>query len=383
MKGCLQKRGQYWYVVVDIKDADGKRKQKWINTKCEKKSEAEKELREVLTKIDNNTFVLPEKITFTSFMQNWLDNVISQNVEYTTWEGYKIYVEKHIIPFFKSQMNDILLQDLQPIHLQKYYDSKYKKNKSESGKGLSGNSLRKHHANIKTALDYAVRMNLIANNPADRIMLPKKEKFYASYYTVEQLEKLFEVCLGTPIESAVYIAANYGLRRGEVLGLKWDAIDFKESEIKIVETRVKVSSKAITKKPKSESSRRTLPIFASMEIYLKALKKKQKEYKKEYGDEYNKENYVCCWEDGTPMSSEYLNHKFKKILAENNFPHIRFHDLRHSTASLLLKNGVDLKSIQIWLGHSDFSTTADIYSHIDMEMKQKAAQKINDIFSKE
>lgn len=119
---------------------------------------------------------------------------------------------------------------------------------------MSAKTLRRHHANIKSALDFAVRMNLILINPADRILLPKAEKYNASYYTVEQLEKLFEVCVRTPIESAVYNAAHYGLRRSEVLGLKWDCIDFEEKTISIKEVRVKIGKKVVVKKPKSESS---------------------------------------------------------------------------------------------------------------------------------
>jgi integrase len=384
MSGSLKKRGKYWYAIIDIPDQSGKRKQKWVNTKCEKKPDAEKHLREILSQLDTNTFISPTKLTFTELIQDWLNNVIIHSVERTTWEGYKLYVEKHIIPFFKMQLNDILLQELQTIHIQKYYDLKYnngQKNDSNGLGGLSGNSLRKHHANIKRALDYAVRMNLILTNPADKVLMPKTERFHGKFYTAEQLEQLFNACSGIPIESAVYITANYGLRRGEILGLKWNAINFTEGTLVIKETRVKITGSVITKGPKSESSHRILPLTKSIQQFLEALQLQQKKNKLLHGSNYNKDGYVCCWEDGRPLSSDYLNHKFKKVLKSSGLPHIRFHDLRHSTASLLLKNGIDLKSIQIWLGHSDFSTTADIYSHIDMEMKQKAADKINSLFN--
>ncbi|WNF21327.1 tyrosine-type recombinase/integrase [Mesobacillus jeotgali] len=379
MKGSLRKRGKKWYIIVDIGTDNGKRKQKWINTNCEKKSDAEKVLRDTLLKIDNNIFISPIKLTFTSFITDWLNNVIVNQVEETTWESYELVVTKHLIPYFEKSFKNLALQELKPIHIQKYYE--YKSN-PESG-GLSPNTLRKHHANLKSSLDFAVRMGLLSSNPADRVVLPKKEKYRAKYYTVDQLEKLFEVCVGTPIESAVYIAAHYGLRRGEVLGLKWDAIDFKGKTITIKETRVKFGKKVVTKKPKSESSYRTLPLIRKIEEYLKLLKKKQKKSKLLFGKEYNDGGYICCWDEGTPLKTDYLNHKFKKIIRENNLEEIRFHDLRHSTASYLLKNGMSLKEIQVWLGHSDLNTTANIYAHTDMEMKKQTAKKIDGIFSKD
>ncbi|WP_339281308.1 tyrosine-type recombinase/integrase [Paenibacillus sp. FSL H8-0282] len=382
MKGSLLKRNKYWYIIVETKDESGKRKQKWINTKCEKKTDAEKVLRETLTKIDNNNFVLPQrKLKFTEFMLDWLHNVIKSEVEETTWEGYEMIVTKHIIPYFKSK-NDILLQELQPMHLQKYYETKHQDDQLTGKKGLSAKTLRRHHANIRSALKFGLRMNLIPFNPADRIVLPKQEKFNASYYTVEQLEKLFEVCLGTPIESAVYLAAHYGLRRSEVLGLKWDCINFEEKTISIKEVRVKYGKEVVVKKPKSESSQRILPLMEKLEDYLLHLKKQRMKNKLLYGKDYVDSDLVCCWPDGSPMKTEYLNHKFKDILAKNELPHIRFHDLRHSTASYLIKNGVSLKEIQVWLGHSTISITANTYTHIDMETKKDTAQKINDIFSK-
>ncbi|WP_405168617.1 tyrosine-type recombinase/integrase [Paenibacillus sp. FSL H3-0286] len=382
MKGSLRKRNQYWYIIVETKDESGNRKQKWINTKCEKKSDAEKFLRETLTKLDNNSFVQPQrKLKFTDFMLDWLNNVIKSEVEETTWEGYEMIVTKHIIPYFMSK-NDILLQELQPMHLQKYYETKYKDDQLTEKKGLSANTLRRHHANIRSALNFGVRMNLIPFNPADRIVLPKQEKFNASYYTVEQLEKLFDVCLGTPIESAVYLAAHYGLRRSEVLGLKWDCINFEEKTISIREVRVKYGKEVVVKKPKSESSQRILPLMDDIADYLLRLKMQWKKNKLLYGKDYIDSGLVCCWPDGSPLNTEYLNHKFKDILAKNELPHIRFHDLRHSTASYLIKNGVSLKEIQVWLGHSTISITANTYTHIDMETKKDTAQKINDLFSK-
>ncbi|MCX7710713.1 MAG: site-specific integrase, partial [Clostridia bacterium] len=274
MKGSLKKRGDNWYAIVDIRDSSGNRKQKWINTKCEKKPDAEKALREILQKIDNNSFINPEKITFIEFLRDWLENIAKGKVEYTTWQGYDLMLKSHIVPYFHQSCN-VKLQDLKPIHLQKYFEFKYRKD-STDGCGLSPSTLRKHYACISGALEHAVKMDLIPSNPVRKVTLPKKEKFKGNFYTAEQIEKLLEVALGTPIESAVYLAVTLGLRRAEVLGLKWKHIDLDDGTLTIQETRVKFLKDEVTKEPKNASSKRTLPLSDNLIEYLKVLKKRRK-----------------------------------------------------------------------------------------------------------
>jgi len=233
---------------------------------------------------------------------------------------------------------------------------------------------------------------MIALNPADRIDLPKKVKFTGSFYSVEQIEILLDAVKGTPIESAVYLTVNYGFRRGEVLGLKWDAINTIDKTITVKETRVRFGKETVSKKPKTDSSQRTLPLINSVANYTKELRKKQFALKQEFGDEYHDDGYICCWEDGRPLNTTYINHKMNEILESYEIPNvdeeveskklpkIRFHDLRHSTASYLLKQGLTMKEIQIWLGHADISTTMNIYTHVDMAMKINTAEKINMLF---
>ena len=190
----------------------------------------------------------------------------------------------------------------------------------------------------------------------NHVTIPKIKKHDAKYYTVEQLEQLLKVTKGSNIESAVFLTVHYGFRRGEALGLRWSDIDFKEGTLKVSNTRTRVA-KNIEKKPKSESSIRTLPLIPSVIEYLKALKEQQEEDKNIFGNCYNDNDYVCRYLDGTPVNVNTLNHVFKRTLEENNMLHIRFHDLRHSTASYLIKNGLSLKEIQVWLGHSNISNT--------------------------
>lgn len=370
--GNLQKKGNIWYAVINQPN----RKQKWISTKLRGKTEAQKVLRDIITQMENDSYVDNSKITFIKFMEDWIENTCKMQIETTTYEGYKNIFNAHIKKYFDD---GLYLQQVKTIQLQSYFDEKAKTGNKKNGKGLSGNTLRKHKILLKCFLDYAVKMNLISKNPITNIVLPKMDKFIGKYYTAEQIEQLLTFVKGTPIETPVLITAFYGLRRGEVLGLRWDDINFKDGTIKICNTRTRVGETTVNKAPKNESSLRTLPMIDKVETYLKRLQKRIMENKLLMGSEFKQNEYICCWENGQMYDISLINHQFKKILENNKMPHIRFHDLRHSTASYLLKQGFSLKEIQAWLGHSSLNTTANIYAHIDVEMKRNMASKMNSI----
>jgi integrase len=160
---------------------------------------------------------------------------------------------------------------------------------------------------MKKALDYAAKMRLLNSNPIQHVTLPKLKKYDAEYYSVEQLEKLLSITKGTNIVSAVFLASHYGFRRGEVLGLRWSDIDFKEGVLKVCNTRTRVATN-VEKRPKSESSIRTLPLIPLVVEYLKALKEQQEEDKNTFGNCYNENDYVCRYSDGTPVNVNTINH---------------------------------------------------------------------------
>lgn len=372
MEGTLYKKGKYWYVIVDLgKDENGKRKQKWHNTKCEDKKEAVKVQREILISLDKGMYVEPQNKSFSEFILEWLDDDIKVNNQITTYNSYKLTINKHIVPYFKN----IQLQKLQPVHVQRFYSTLLKK-------GLSPNTVRHHHANIHKCLDYALKMGLVSRNVSDAVTLPKMEKYKANFYDGKQIQKLLKVVKDTYIETPVTVTIAMGLRRGEVLGLKWENVNLDTAEMLIINNRVRSGDKGIIDKTtKTESSIRTLSIPDYIVKYLKQLKLKQEQNKKwVFGDTYIDKDYVCCRDDGKPLEVTYVSQVFKKVLEDNKLPHIRFHDLRHSNASYLLKQGVSIKELQGWLGHSSFTTTADIYAHIDVESKKSIAKKSNMMF---
>ena len=221
----------------------------------------------------------------------------------------------------------------------------------------------------------------MAHPATNKVVRPKKQKYIANYYRLEELEQLFEATKDHPYSLLIQITAFYGLRRSEALGLRWDAIDFERNTITIrhIVTNAKIDGKCeivCADRAKTKSSLRSLPLVANIREKLLALKEQQKENKRICGNCYNREydGYVFVDVMGNIFNPRNLSSNFSELLEMKGLRHIRFHDLRHSCASLLLENDVPMKQIQEWLGHSDFSTTANIYAHLDYRSKLSSAK---------
>lgn len=298
-------------------------------------------------------------------------NMVRRTVQYVN------AVKSIIAPYFRKRK--ILLRDLQAHDIQMFYQEQLQRVKPAS--------VIHYHANIHKALKYAVKNDMIPTNPADKVERPKQDKFYGSFYDKEELNKLFEAVAGTKLELPVLLGAFYGLRRSEIIGLKWSAVDFEQNTITINHTvtscnldgKCVIVAKDTTK---TKSSRRTLPLVPYFHEKLLAVKAQQEKNQKLCGRSYNKEflEYICVDEIGDRFKPNYITTQFPKLLERNGFRKIRFHDLRHSCASLLLASGVPMKNIQEWLGHSDFSTTANIYAHLDYSSKLTSASAMESNF---
>lgn len=371
--GHLQEKKGYFYVVLNYKDSTGKRKSKWIPTQLPvkgNKKKAEKMLMEHRRLFVPDDQPLTDDILFSDFMVQWLE-IIRPTVAIATYASYHNIVNKIIVPYFKSRA--ILLSELKPTDIQTFY--------SEQLKRVTANSVIHYHANIHKALKYAVKVDLINSNPADKIERPKKARYQGSYFDSNEVQNLFQAAKGTHLEIPVFLGAFYGLRRSEALGLKWDAIDFENNTITINHT---VTSFNLDGKQmeieqdttKTKSSLRTLPLVPTFKERLLAIRDQQDENRRLCGRCYDRRylEYICVDEMGKRLSPNYLSSAFPRLLEVNGLRHIRFHDLRHSCASLLLANGVPMKQIQEWLGHSDFSTTANIYAHLDYSSKLSSAE---------
>jgi integrase len=373
MTGSLQANKGRYYAVVNLKDENGKSKPKWVNLHLPavpgNKRKAEKAFREVLAEYEANHIDTYRKdVLFCEYIKVWLDEA-RPGLELITCEAYQSYINLHLFPFFNKL--GISLRDLNYQHLQRYYSSK--------AETLSANTLKKHHVVINQTLRKALKHDLIPSNPADKVTLPKTERFTGNYLTVEQGNTLLEAVKGDPLEPAVILGMMYGLRRSEIAGMMWRAIDFDNDTLTVQHTVTKFKTTVAKDKTKNKSSNRTLPLNRDVKDYLLGLRDQHAKDRQLLGPAYQETEYVCRWPDGRAMRCDYLSIGFKRLLAKNGLPHVRLHDLRHSCASYMLKMGCSMKEIADWLGHADIRTAMNVYAHLDADAKKNVANRFSSL----
>lgn len=396
--GSIQINKGYYFIVFNMYNEYGKRKPEWHSTGLkvdnnERKNnqirkQAEKMLNEELVRVNAensfsnklNTIAKNSKysnILFSDYMLEWLENIKPKVVQ-STYIGYEQVVKGRLCPYFKSKK--IKLIDLRPRDIQDFINYLYKQR-------LKGSTIAHYTSNINTALKEAVIAEIIPSNPMDRIESVKKEVYIPEFYTDDELIELIEVIKTQKLELPLTLGIIYGLRREEILGLTWNAIDFKNKSITIRKTVGRGKYDGVTQFlikdiPKNKSSYRTLPMFDFIADLLKKYKEKYKLNEKIFGNTYitDYKDFICLMDNGELVKPDYVDRTFSRILKENGFRHIRLHDLRHSCATLLLRNGVPLPEIQKWLGHSNIITTQR-YSHLDQNDKSIPANMIETKFN--
>lgn len=314
-------------------------------------------------------------ILFTDYMEEWLAKAKTQ-IRATTYSGYKDNIYNVIIPYFKPF--NLKLSEITPKHIQDFYTK-------QSGR-VKGTTVRKYHANIHKAIKDARRLKLIEENPMEFVDPPKTVPFHGSPYNVDEVKKILTLISDTIYEIPITMMLFYGLRREEAIGLKWSNIDFENNSILIGHTVTETSVDGRLQMIKEDlmknaSSYRTLPLSLPVRALLEEKKESIYEYRKLFkkGYYYEDSDYVCVNEIGELIKPRTLSDNFKRIIRKNNIRDFRLYDCRHTAASLMLKNGVHMKHIQAVMGHSDFGTTANTYSHLEYSDTVAAMEKMNEI----
>lgn len=378
--GSLQTKNGKYYVVINLTDINGKRKQKWIATGLElkgNKRNAEQFLRDKIKEYELKENIIPTDILFSDYILHWLD-IVKIGVDEITYKGYKWICEAHILPYFTDKK--IKLCDISRTHIQEYINYKFKQGRKDGKGGLSPKTVKEHKAIIQLVCKEAVKNNLIIKNPCEFVNLPTVQRREPTFYTKTQVAELLTAIQNEELYPLIYLTVTLGLRRSEVLGLKWDSIDFDRKLITIKHTVVNYRGTVEKNTTKNKTSHRTYPMNDYVEKMLCDMKFEEDKNRSLFGREYIENDYIFKWKNGNPYSPDYITSKFSKLLKRYNLPHIRFHDLRHTCASLLIDGNYQLKDIQEWLGHADIQTTANIYGHIDIERKKKISNTMLDMF---
>ncbi len=374
--GSLQIKRNTYQIVLNLRDKNNKPKQKWISTRLPvkgNKRKAEQMLQQTLADYNNNQIQYCSNMKFFKLMQEWIESdALKNKVRPSTLAIYKKEVNAHIIPYFKQ--TDIKLCDLLPSHLEQFY--------KDMLKSLSNVTVHKLHSNIFSALKYAIREHYISYNPAQDVVMKwdkTKKANSGAIYTKDQIAQLLEAVKGDVVETPITLIAMLGLRRSEVLGLKWDCIDFENNLIAIRSTVIYNDYKAefCEDQTKTEKSQRVLAMSDKLKSYLLSVKAKQDQNQLLYGVDYHDDGFVCCYDNGAVIKPERVTNRFKNILIRNNLPVIRVHDLRHSAASNLLADGVNIGNISKWLGHKSIQTTIDIYAHLTPQANTEIASLLS------
>lgn len=333
---------------------------------AKKIAELEKQLQEVRNK---------STVKFVEYLKDWL--ALQTHLAPNTRNTYKSEYKQHLKPYFSK--NDYCIHEITPEIIERFYAEKI-------GSGLSPNFVIRLHAFLFSAFKHAERHGVIGSNPMNRVKRPKENQFIASWYDTEQIMTLLDRTVGHKLFVPILIAALLGLRRSEIVGLKWSSINFSNGLISIREKAVSVKGRDIDmKKMKSQASYRTLILPPVLLQMLSKIKETQNAVKPFVAIELRQNfKYVCIDivdRKGERLTTGQITNGFIRLIDKLEMPTIRFHDLRHSCATFLLHNGCNMKQVQAWLGHSSYNTTAKYYTHVDIRDKEQAAEAINMLFA--
>ena len=381
MTGCISLRKDVYYIRLTYYNQNHQRKDKWISTGLSGKRAKRKAEAMIDPLIEKYSYL--EKSDHPTKMADYLlmwKELQKDKLATTTYGSYHTYVDKHLVPYFKNL--NLNIQDITAGHIFDYiqylsHDGSRKDNKVG---GQAPTSVRKIIGVLKQTFDYAVLCGDIRINPVSQVPLPKKDNKKNErqvFLTAEDAQKMLDAIRAEEVGPIVYVTLYYGLRRSEALGLRWQAVDFDADTITINHT-VTGGNEIIRKDAtKTYASRRTYQLLPDIKTLLSKLKDQQEEYKKRFGPCYHDNDYIFKHPNGVPYHPNAITKSFQRALARHGLPQMRYHDLRHSTASILVDKGWDINDIKEWLGHADISTTANIYAHISHRKKVSLAQDLD------
>lgn len=380
MKGHLKKRSKdSWTIIVDLGlKANGKRNQKWKSIKGTKK-EADAILARMLTELEDGVFIDAKKTSVSEYLDKWIAS-IKGSVSATTYERYKQLCDKHL----KPTIGNIALNKLQAIKISEMYSNAIVSGRLDKSGGLSKQTVLHMHRVLKRALSQAVKWGLISKNPCDAVdNIPKPDKKERLTFTTKETLNLLELLNGKPLYLPVLLAVTTGMRRGEILGIRWKDIDLDNKRLNIRQIVIETREYGLEiKQPKTDSSSRSI---ALPQITIEALKRyrvEQAELRLQLGKGLTPEVMLFDELSGLNVPGN-LTSRFRKFIKTRKLKDVTFHDLRHTHATHLLEQNIHPKIVSERLGHSTIALTMNTYSHVMPTMQEEAANKVDDYLAVE
>ena len=380
MRGSIRQRSKgSWEICIDIgpDPATGKRLRHFESVKGTKK-DAQKRLAQLLVGIEEGSFIKPKRITLGEWLGDWLNGYVKTNCSPRTLDDYHTIIRRHLIP----NLGMIPLSQVQPQHIQQYYARALSEPGSD-GKELSARTVLHFHRVLFQALNYAVRQGLLIRNPAQFVDPPRARKPKMTTLMPEEVARLLSVAGDTPYYSIISTAVKTGLRQAELLGLRWRDLDLDLASLSVTQVLYKRKGVCQFKEPKSEHSRRRLDLPPSLALFLRDYRTERQAERLLLGKPLSEDDLVFDNIDGRPMDPGTLTHNFARIARRAGLAGTRFHDLRHTFASLMLLAGIHPKVVSEALGHSSVAFTLDTYSHVVPSIQKAAAKRLDEVLGPE
>ncbi|MBN1189572.1 MAG: site-specific integrase [Dehalococcoidales bacterium] len=370
MRGHIVKRYKNSYTIVLNMGKDpttGKPVQQWISVKGDKK-EAEQRLTELLRQLDTGTFVKPGKTTVAEYLKSWIEGY-EANVAPRTFERYQGIIMKHVIP----TLGRLTVTRLRPEHIQNLYAVK-------SREGLAPRSINQMHSVIHKAMETAIKRGLLYRNPADGVDPPRIPRLDMQVWDEDDINRFLEVAQDSPYYEFYFLAIYTGMRRSELLALRWSDIDFLYCQLYVSRGMHRLKNgRYIFTEPKTERSRRTIALSPSVILVLKDYREKRERKYRELDLSFDDSELIFQRSDGSPIRPNTVTRAWNDVIKKAGVKPVRLHDARHSHATIMLKAGVHPKIVQERLGHSSISMTLDIYSTVLPGLQEAAAEKFDNI----
>ncbi|MEY8763417.1 MULTISPECIES: tyrosine-type recombinase/integrase [Clostridium] len=419
MKGTIRKYTRkdgtvtYGYLVYMGVDENGKKKYK-RKRGFKKQKECETALAKFITQLEKGTVVTNDKMTIKEYMNYWLETYPKNHCQPSTYKRYKLFCRDivHCLGGYKlTKLNPLLIQkfyedlkngtikedlkkqkilELQNAYSKSKRDSKEARNlelkieklKKQPLKGISNNTIIKTHRMFHEALKQAQKWQLIYVNPCDLVTPPPADEIVMNYWDPEDIHDYLEDLKGEFLYPIIFLAVHTGMREGELCALHWNDYDSIEKTITVNKTLQRIDGRLQEKKPKTKKSSRIVTLLDTTNTFLKQLKREEREKNRKVvnmdSKKERKDGYILHWEDGRPMDPHYVAQHFPEVLKKHNVPQIRFHDLRHTHATLLRKLKVNAEVISERLGHADVAFTLKTYTHVSTKMQREEVSKAND-----